>query len=74
MQPRSGDGEAAPPSHDQLAALCEDFPQFRVWREDDCGRVRFVVPVSEWRPGHAPVRGVSADVYAGLATITGWSR
>ena len=33
-----------------------------------------VVPVSEWRPGHAPVRGVSADVYAGLATITGRSR
>jgi hypothetical protein len=26
-----------------------------------------VVPVSEWRPGHAPVRGVSADIYAGLA-------
>ena len=26
-----------------------------------------VVPVSEWRPGHAPVHGVSADVYAGLA-------
>jgi hypothetical protein len=28
-----------------------------------------VVPVSEWRPDHGPVRGVSADVYAGLATI-----
>jgi len=28
-----------------------------------------VVPVSEWRPDHAPVRGVSADVYAGLATV-----
>jgi S-adenosyl methyltransferase len=27
-----------------------------------------VVPVSEWRPEHAPVRGVSADMYAGLAT------
>jgi hypothetical protein len=27
-----------------------------------------VVPVSEWRPGHAPVRGESADMYAGLAT------
>jgi hypothetical protein len=26
-----------------------------------------VVPVSEWRPDHAPVHGVSADVYAGLA-------
>jgi hypothetical protein len=33
-----------------------------------------VVPVSEWRPGHAPVRGVSADVYAGLVTVTGRSR
>jgi O-methyltransferase involved in polyketide biosynthesis len=33
-----------------------------------------VVPVSEWRPDHAPVRGVSADMYAGLATITGRSR
>jgi SAM-dependent methyltransferase len=32
-----------------------------------------VVPVSEWRPGHAPVHGVSADVYAGLA-VTGRSR
>jgi hypothetical protein len=27
-----------------------------------------IVPVSEWRPGHAPVHGVSADMYAGLAT------
>jgi S-adenosyl methyltransferase len=27
-----------------------------------------VVPVTEWRPGHAPVHGVSADMYAGLAT------
>jgi len=27
-----------------------------------------VVPVLEWRPGHAPVHGVSADMYAGLAT------
>jgi S-adenosyl methyltransferase len=30
-----------------------------------------VVPVSEWRPEHAPVRGVSADMYCGLATVTG---
>jgi S-adenosyl methyltransferase len=29
-----------------------------------------VVPVSEWRPDHAPLHGVSADMYAGLATIT----
>ncbi len=28
-----------------------------------------VVPVSEWRPDHAPVRAVSADVYAGLAMV-----
>ena len=28
-----------------------------------------VVPVSEWRPDHAPLHGVSADVYAGLATM-----
>jgi S-adenosyl methyltransferase len=28
-----------------------------------------VVPVSEWRPDHAPVRGVSADMYAGVATV-----
>ena len=33
-----------------------------------------VVPVSEWRPDHAPVRGVRADMYAGLATVTGRSR
>jgi hypothetical protein len=26
-----------------------------------------VVPVTEWRPDHAPVHGVSADMYAGLA-------
>jgi hypothetical protein len=32
-----------------------------------------VVPVSEWRPDHAPLRAVSADVYAGLATLTGRS-
>jgi SAM-dependent methyltransferase len=29
-----------------------------------------VVPVSEWRPEHAPVREVSADIYAGLAAVT----
>ena len=29
-----------------------------------------VVPVSEWRPDHAPLRAVSADLYAGLATVT----
>ncbi|HEV2242969.1 MAG TPA: SAM-dependent methyltransferase [Streptosporangiaceae bacterium] len=28
-----------------------------------------IVPVSEWRPRHAPVHRVSADLYAGLATI-----
>jgi len=28
-----------------------------------------VVPVSEWRPEHAPVHSVSADMYAGLATV-----
>jgi hypothetical protein len=33
-----------------------------------------VVPVTEWRPDHVPVHGVSADVYAGLATVTGRSR
>jgi len=33
-----------------------------------------VVPVSEWRPDHAPVHGVTPDVYAGLATITRRSR
>ncbi len=33
-----------------------------------------VVPVTEWRPDHAPARGVSADVYAALATITRRSR
>jgi SAM-dependent methyltransferase len=33
-----------------------------------------VVPVPEWRPDHAQARGVSADVYAALATITGRSR
>ena len=30
-----------------------------------------VVPVSEWRPDHAPLHAVSADVYAGLATVPG---
>jgi hypothetical protein len=28
-----------------------------------------VVPVSEWRFEHAPAHGVSADLYAGLATV-----
>ena len=27
-----------------------------------------IVPVTEWRPGHAPLYGVSADIYAGRAT------
>jgi hypothetical protein len=27
-----------------------------------------VVPVSEWRPDHSPLHGVSADMYAGVAT------
>jgi S-adenosyl methyltransferase len=30
-----------------------------------------IVPVSEWRPAHAPVHGVCADLYAGLATTPG---
>ena len=30
-----------------------------------------IVPVSEWRPDHTPVHGVSADMYAGLATTPG---
>ena len=30
-----------------------------------------VVPVSEWRPDHAPLRADRADMYAGLATISG---
>jgi S-adenosyl methyltransferase len=29
-----------------------------------------VVPVSEWRPDHAPLHAVSPDVYAGVAKIT----
>jgi S-adenosyl methyltransferase len=29
-----------------------------------------VVPVSEWRPDHTSLRAVSADTYAGLATVT----
>jgi S-adenosyl methyltransferase len=29
-----------------------------------------VVPVSEWRSDHAPLHGVSADLYAGLATMS----
>jgi hypothetical protein len=35
-----------------------------------------VVPVTEWRPDHPPVHGVSvsADLYAGLATVRGRSR
>jgi hypothetical protein len=33
-----------------------------------------VVPVSEWRPDRAPVRGASADMYAGLAAVTGRPR
>src|SRR5258708_37743967 len=59
MQPRSGDGEAAPPSHAQLAALCEDFPQFRLWREDDCGRVRFIA--RSRHPALNPHTVVTAD-------------
>lgn len=27
---------------EELAALREEFPQFRIWREDACDRVRFV--------------------------------
>jgi S-adenosyl methyltransferase len=33
-----------------------------------------VVPVTEWRPDHIPLHGVSADMYAGLAAIPGRSR
>ena len=33
-----------------------------------------VVPVSEWRPDHAPLHAVSADVYAGVAMVTRRSR
>ena len=60
MQLRSGDGEAAPASHDQLTALCEDFPQFRFWREDACGRVRYIA--RSQRPGQHPHTVVTASV------------
>jgi hypothetical protein len=33
-----------------------------------------VVPVSEWRPDHAPLRPLSADMYAGLAAMPGEQR
>jgi hypothetical protein len=59
MQPRFGDGEAAPASHDQLAALREDFAQFRVWREDDCGRVRYIA--RSRHPALNPHTVVTAD-------------
>ncbi len=42
MQPRSGDTEAALASPDQLAALSENFPQFRIWREIIGKRVRYI--------------------------------
>jgi S-adenosyl methyltransferase len=59
MQPRSGDGEAAPASHDQLAALCEDFPQFRIWREITCDRTRYIA--RSLLPGTRPHTLVTPD-------------
>jgi hypothetical protein len=46
-------------THHQVAALFSGLPPVAPG----------VVPVSEWRPEHAPVPGASADMYAGLATV-----
>jgi len=60
MQPRSGDGEAAPASHDQLAALCEDFPQFRIWQEIIGDRARYIA--CRQQPGLHPHTLITDDL------------
>lgn len=59
MQPRSGDGEATPPSQTSLSPLCDDVPQFRIWREDACGQVRYIARGQD--PGQHPHTVVTAD-------------
>jgi hypothetical protein len=59
MQPRPGDGEAAPASHDQLAALREDFPRFRIWREITYDRTRYIARSQHL--GQRPHTVVSTD-------------
>jgi hypothetical protein len=38
-EPQATDPPAAP---DHLPGLREDFPAFRIWREDICGRTRYI--------------------------------
>ena len=47
-----------PRSHAQVTALFGGLPLVAPG----------VVPVADWRPSRGPVRGISADVYAGVAT------
>ena len=47
-----------PRSHAQVTALFGELPLVAPG----------VVPVADWRPSRGPVRGISADVYAGVAT------
>jgi len=60
MQPRSGDGQAAPASHGQLAALCEDFPQFRIWQEIIGDRARYIA--CRQQPGLHPHTVITDDL------------
>ena len=67
MQPRSGGSEAAPASHDQLAALGEDFPQFRICQETIGDRVRYTA--CRQQPGlhpHTVITGDLAEIRAAL--------
>ena len=71
MQPPSGDGQAAPASHDQLAALRQEFPAFRIWREEICDRVRY--NACRQQPGLHPHTVVTDDpdeMRAGTCTGT----
>ncbi|HEY7144290.1 MAG TPA: SAM-dependent methyltransferase [Streptosporangiaceae bacterium] len=55
--------------HDQLAALCEDFPQFQVWREDCSGRVRYVA--RRRMPGQHPHLVITDDLEELRAVLAG---
>jgi hypothetical protein len=69
MQPRSG-GEAAPASHDQLAALRKDFPQFRIWREITYDRTRYIA--RSLLPGTRPHTLVTPDPGELCAELSAW--
>jgi S-adenosyl methyltransferase len=57
---QAGLDSQAPPSAPDLASLRAAFPRYRLWREDICGRIRYIA-ISQ-QPGLHPHTFVTADL------------